>query len=309
MDELSRDVIKHLKEGTSALSLFDYYGKNCDDLINFWSFAKDDEDICNLTSDTIGAHKLRSLYGIILSKLNTVLVKKAAEYFKKNSIKNPYFDFADRIANEKATVITTNWDLLLEFALIERQYDYFYGGLGNSQNKGVKILKIHGSINWISPKKFLETFSKYYIHKFPNEDGEIVKDATLEKHLAILETKWPTELDVGANFIMPPIMQKDYFISPYKKLVEEAVSVLKNASKIISIGLKYNQDDRFLGGVIRRGIVENYSGRKKRIPYAIIDPEPCKAKINICSFVTAQKYADFQLCSKTFSEWLTDSVP
>ena len=52
------------------------------------------------------------------------------------------------IQRENATVISFNWDLILDHVLFDGTIDASLYGLGRSERPGPRLLKPHGSLNW-----------------------------------------------------------------------------------------------------------------------------------------------------------------
>jgi hypothetical protein len=49
---------------------------------------------------------------------------------------------------EQATVISFNWDLILDYGLFDGPIGPAVYGLGTSKKSGPRLLKPHGSLNW-----------------------------------------------------------------------------------------------------------------------------------------------------------------
>lgn len=93
-----------------------------------------------------------------------VKIKKGIEkYFLKllNETKNPDpDDYIHRMLDDKSTVITTNWDALVEFYLWNKKKWHPSGGYGfdieiddaDCFESTVKVLKLHGGIGWRKTK-------------------------------------------------------------------------------------------------------------------------------------------------------------
>ena len=83
---------------------------------------------------------------------------------QKQANLEPIKRFGDQIANDD-TVLTFNYDTLVETALSKRGQPWNYG-LNDRTNGGVTVLKMHGSIDWIllqpRPENQLENFAKLF---------------------------------------------------------------------------------------------------------------------------------------------------
>ncbi|MBN1554320.1 MAG: SIR2 family protein [Phycisphaerae bacterium] len=78
--------------------------------------------------------------------------------------------FADHLSSDD-TVITFNYDTLVESALSQKKQPWNHG-LNDHENGGVAVLKMHGSIDWIllerKPEDELEKFTKLFSKKDSN---------------------------------------------------------------------------------------------------------------------------------------------
>ena len=156
---------------------------------------------------------------------------------------------SENAPNETNTIITLNYDTLLEDALSELSIPYHYG-LPNSHTqyddsakcflnddtKAVPIYKLHGSVNWSKPPLW---GMKMKVHGSYTE-----------------QRKW----GVGP-LLIPPTWRKE-FAGQLAHVWERAVSALETATRIIVIGFSMPAADNHFKYLIGAGLQRNISLRK-----------------------------------------------
>lgn len=186
----------------------------------------------------------------------------------------------------KDTIITFNYDLLVEEALTNLGISAVYGGLhggffGNFQDTryypdepeqfgvpdplpegSIRIIKLHGSVNWMFNPEF-----------DPNSDAGsdqyrviIVDDyqktwsyqEAYEKRIGSKKNRPPRLL------LAPPTWSKDLrdLNAPLSNVWNAAVSALESATRIIVIGYSMPQTDPYFKYLLAAGLSENISLRK-----------------------------------------------
>ena len=136
---------------------------------------------------------------------------------------------------------------------------------GISENKGIQILKLHGSLNW------------YSLHKSPKVSvGTLFKQ---DKKLLITTRK---EIDPEMQYaggkrhqytfpiIVPPVSHKSaIFHSTISRLWPGASEKLENATDIVIFGYSCPEADHESSNLIQRTL-----GSRKLETFSIIDPSP-----------------------------------
>lgn len=143
-----------------------------------------------------------------------------------------YVDFARRCLRKDVTIITFNWDHIAEWLLFTE-----FGGLdycldldnvkkadravGNI-SKGVKLLKLHGSVNWLvceNPNHPIHIYNSWQAHK-------VRLDYCREK-------KCRGQL---YKMVIPPVWHKRGYAQRIRELWEKAADELCVADRIVIIG-------------------------------------------------------------------------
>lgn len=142
------------------------------------------------------------------------------------------------------SVITFNYDLVMEMALRTARLGHFYAlpGEERPENRNViPVLKLHGSINWhfCEPCKVVydaNTFSHAYQ---PHGEGRLV--GLLDHPQAHRCNRIPDQTPI----IVPPSWDKSRYQSSLRNVWEQAAIDLGNADEIFVIGYSLPEADSF----------------------------------------------------------------
>jgi hypothetical protein len=154
---------------------------------------------------------------------------------KKLGNRNPqlpsiYDDFARRCLTRDVTIITFNWDHIPEWLLLTRfgSLNYCLGdvrkidnSIGDISNKkGIKLLKLHGSVNWLgcaNPDHPIHVYNSWQAQKAN-------LDFCRKCHYQLFK------------LIVPPVWHKRGYAQRINELWEKAADELCAADKIVIIG-------------------------------------------------------------------------
>jgi NAD-dependent SIR2 family protein deacetylase len=165
-----------------------------------------------------------------------------------------YEDFARLAAqlgkSQPVTVITFNYDLCFEHALgaLGVQFDY---GLGTrSIRSGVRLLKLHGSLNWVvCPDAGCGAITDYSLNTYFSRRswlGEPKFMRLLVSSEAKKTTKCRTCGQVGGELmIIPPTWNKAVHQDRLSVVWRSAAQELQDAERIVVSGYSLPESDRF----------------------------------------------------------------
>jgi NAD-dependent SIR2 family protein deacetylase len=141
-----------------------------------------------------------------------------------------YNGFIKRILRKDVTIITFNWDHLTEFLLLTEFGSLNYclddvkkvdKSIGNISNKnGIKLLKLHGSVNWLvcsNPNHPIHIYNSWQAQK-------IGLDHCSKCHYQLYK------------LIVPPVWYKRGYANRIGELWETAADELCSADRIVIIG-------------------------------------------------------------------------
>ena len=165
---------------------------------------------------------------------------------------NTQYDELARALNGHDTVITLNYDTLLDSALVRRGWDPKHGyrikgmprkfkwhpRIENNTLQNVRLLKLHGSLNWFVRGSFSNLWPV-----FENKPTRI-------------EQPRMNELGGYVRQIVPPIYGKFFAHKHWRELWREAYRALRDAEVVVVVGCSLMETDfhlRALMGRVSRG--------------------------------------------------------
>jgi hypothetical protein len=176
--------------------------------------------------------------------------------------------FANHVVNNGGDVISFNWDILFDEAMVYTDQWDCQSGYGLKFQKVLSksgdaitqmnqsrnlILKPHGSINWY--------------HKSLFDDGHLYVLLQVKRRLrggtiGYLRNAEKIGEDLFRSYIVPPGKKRKYFPEVWQKIKE----VLENADEIVAMGFSFNQNDPH--------VREEFSGLsfKKDLSVRIVNP-------------------------------------
>ncbi len=169
------------------------------------------------------------------------------------------------------TIITFNYDTLVEEALDELGFNISYGPekfIGYREHnkfnkprihrKKIKVLKLHGSVNWCDwfEIKKSETPSPERFLNAPKKLTDDFKDfvGVFENYASLRERSF-------IPLLVPPTWQK-FMTGFLPKVWDEAVEAIRTATRIIIIGYSIPHTDQHFKYLMAAGLQENISLRK-----------------------------------------------
>ncbi|MFC1546651.1 hypothetical protein ACFL4O_02920, partial [bacterium] len=163
---------------------------------------------------------------------------------------------SNSIKFDESSFITFNYDIGLDFALrCSRSHEINYGF--DSDKFGVKLLKLHGSINWKLNKGKnvdIEDLQKY-------KKNEIVDSRPYDSGII--------DLKINNPFIIPPTWNKGKEYEMLKNVWKTAAKELKEASNIYVLGYSLPETDTFFRYLFALGTMGEFNLRK----FWIYDPD------------------------------------
>lgn len=168
-----------------------------------------------------------------------------------NIVHNSIASLIKNYGNDKTfhySIVTTNYDVCIEKAFEKDKLNYKYLGINsNNSNKGIPIIKIHGSINW-----------------FYCEGCQSVITYSI-KELTKFQKIYPTtgscqECGTSASLLMvPPIAYKYVMFPPLIDIWQSAMEIIEEADVIIPIGYSFSLVDDYILKMIISGMKKKNS--------------------------------------------------
>jgi hypothetical protein len=168
---------------------------------------------------------------------------------------------AQRIQDESATVISFNWDLILDEKLFAEVSASNYGL--EPGEPGPRLLKPHGSLNWYEEDDVNPVSAEKLVELHPKSSGHpAVKAFVLPRHIISKTNRRYTPL------IVPPTYIKDFSRPISVKLWKRCTEALSRANRICVLGYSLPEADLQAHFIIRCGfynqiesMIKNGGGR------------------------------------------------
>jgi hypothetical protein len=155
-----------------------------------------------------------------------------------------FVDFIDKIQKKglSCSVITFNYDIALDVALQRKNKGYSYCLYDTDRlfKDTVKLLKLHGSVNWI--KEETDNIRAIDVDKLIPTDLRLFDDDPKE-HRIILSND--IERMGESAFIVPPTWNKTGYYNPIQKIWSQAAKELSEARAIYTFGYSLPESDSF----------------------------------------------------------------
>lgn len=215
--KLREDVRSHLEKANLNIDLediFTIFDKSLREYENW-------DDITYLELDRL-RHSLLRLFTYYFGTFIT--------NFKKSK-STSYNGFVQYCEKNNVSILTTNWDTVLEILFRKEKIDFHTQIEGDKIANNINILKLHGSINWFKCNRCGNyhvaqdtKIAKYLFDDARQEECEICKAKANEKQI-LLQPE-----------IITPTMLKTLNNKIFREIWAEAASSLDSADKIIFIG-------------------------------------------------------------------------
>lgn len=191
----------------------------------------------------------------------------------------PYGDFVELLPQREAvrdiTFLTFNYDLALEFALLQRQLLVDYGFVPQRADDRVLLLKLHGSMNWTAcsnctPKIAAFHLEDYY-KQYPNDPflaQQRLPIATRVRLSQFSHCNDPKGSD-GTPLLVPPTWSKGEHHQRIAQVWRHAARQLSDVRNIVVIGYSMPETDHFFRYLYALGTVSDT--RLER--FWVIDPD------------------------------------
>lgn len=184
-----------------------------------------------------------------------------------------------RIKEERAQVISFNWDLVLDELLFGSALSADDYGLGGKTN-GPRLVKPHGSLNWYEQHSgsYLKESMKF-----------MLCESGADKFFAFKEYRAPKSTKRKyMPLIVPPVYSKQFHGELFKRLWRETVAILSVASEVRFIGYSLPTADFHARFILRCGFHNQIDGPLRvdgtrasvtgRAAVTIIDPSSAASK-------------------------------
>lgn len=176
---------------------------------------------------------------------------------QKDALKSPPAWLAQLIQEmkeEKAQIISFNWDLVLDELLSGTGLTKSFYGLGAGK-KGVRLLKPHGSLNWFEQRTGKHLRSAKKVTLVGKEKDAIY---AFKQFRAPKSKKSPPRTYMP--LVVQPVLNKEFDGSLFEKLWQNVVSVLSTATEVRFLGYSLAMADFHARFILRCGFHNQIHG-------------------------------------------------
>ena len=159
------------------------------------------------------------------------------------------FDEHGRRDSRKNVVITFNYDLVLDDALLRVGFQPWYGhDSSEMQSDGVSLLKLHGSANWAVCSGCGKPV--------------VLRDKVARSLSEFNALSCPCGSQAFQPLLVPPSWDKNEYRDTLQPVWQSAVKELKSATRICVIGYSLPESDAFFRYLITLALSENHQLEK-----------------------------------------------
>ena len=188
------------------------------------------------------------------------------------------------VTHEKAaadiTIITFNYDIALDYALHYHCLRYDYCLDSTAQPDALRLLKLHGSLNWVHCPHCDKTFHWDWSELAKSQPFQNVLMRVLARGPASVEmpiASWLPHLNHNCGkaltlpqpVIVPPTWSKGEYHRQLQPVWQRAASALSEANSIVVSGYSLPETDHFFRYLFALGTIGNT--RLKR--FVVLDPD------------------------------------
>jgi hypothetical protein len=179
------------------------------------------------------------------------------------------------VGRGRIAVLTFNYDVGLEVGLSHQGINFDYC-LDDSGGDAIKLLKLHGSVNWgrridggaIIPMPMQKWFAVVQPAEFLEPDRKFLTVSVGAQIAPFMRRELQVEVD-ETPVIVPPGLFKNEYQGSISRVWQQAAKELEEAEEIIVIGYSLPETDFFFRNLFALGTV----GRKFIRRFAVVNPD------------------------------------
>lgn len=196
----------------------------------------------------------RDITYLELDELRHALLRLFTYYFGtwinryQKSRTKAYCNFVNFCDSNHVSILTTNWDTVLEIAF-RKINKFFWTNLENNNEASVRILKLHGSINWFK----CNCCGEYQIAEHGKIADYLFDDSKIEKCEKCEITAKSSQVLLQPD-IITPTMLKSLDSRLFREIWADAATELDKADQIVFIGYSMPLADFEIRYLLRKHI-------------------------------------------------------
>ncbi len=234
---------------------------------------------------------IQALQVRLLQEISALMLQRQRAAEEENRV--GYMDAFVAKLRRTDTVVTFNWDVLLDRCLRHANWrPAFHPGQGSGP-RDILVLKLHGSIDWYHGQD-LEMTSHPDVSRVQSQLYQV-------SYAALLDGTAPVRAG-AAPFVVPPTFFKDVRgTNDLEDIWKTAFERLQQADEIHFCGYRLPPEDMYARFVLRRAIRHNGLLRRRRghpeLKITVVNPDPAVKK-----FLKANVYPKVSGSNDKFQE-------
>jgi len=266
------------------------------DVVDFFSVLRAYEDVAG--DATAGKPRFRGGFAHfgLLTELRLVVVRLLCERLRQIQVPTGGWATVDQILSPGNVIITSNWDLIVEWYAYCRGIRLRLGGYPD--DKTLTLIKLHGSVDWTEPKfrkpgvsdadyavlRELQNSRPPYTIKLKTDDMLRVRAVeNMRKSWQFIKAR------TGRPHMIMMSQGKTVDMGPIQQMWDDAYAALCAASSFHVIGYSLPDDDIEIRTLLRAGIA-----RGRASPEVIVEnPEP-GVHVRVRTFISRDAKSDYR---------------
>ena len=175
------------------------------------------------------------------------------EIYEEGSSKIPDWltDFKDMIVNRNATIISFNWDLVLDHLIFGDEISLENYGLGTAT--GPLLIKPHGSLNWYDERQGKNLDKLKRIELYSGMDEKIFAFTKFREPISARNRRY-------SPLIIPPVFNKNFTEEIFTPLWQKCVAEISIAKYVVFLGYSLPDADLHARFILRCGFYNQTEG-------------------------------------------------
>jgi hypothetical protein len=161
--------------------------------------------------------------------------------------------FRDVVIKPNDTIISFNWDLILDQLIFEDTLNPACYGFGNRKMEHPMLLKPHGSLNWYDEKQGGRLKKDLRFELFNDVGGQSVQ--------AFRPYRAPKSKEDYMPLIIPPVFNKDFEGPFFRRIWQKCVAQLSTTRKVVFLGYSLPDADLHARFILRCGFHNQIEGQ------------------------------------------------
>jgi hypothetical protein len=265
------------------------------DVVDFFSVLRAYEDVSGISSDGKPRFPGGFKHSGLLTELRLVVVRLLCERLRQIQVPRVGWQTVDEMLSPGNVVITSNWDLVVEWYAHSRGIRLRLGGWPNDQT--LTLIKLHGSVDWTEQQLRREGFpdNDYSVlrelqnsrpsYRIKLKSGDMLRIHAVEN----MSKSWQfIKARTGRPHMIMMSQGKTVDMGPIQSMWDDAYTALCAAQELRIIGYSLPIDDVEIRTLLRAGVSRGTTPAK----VVVQNPEP-GVHVRVRTYVSRSAESDY----------------